>query len=257
MDVRGKKERKETASNYSLTAYWSTKYNHTDDDFWIKWGCLINFDGALKFGSCLWPSATASSCWTRPPRVGSSSRWNRATRGGPSTASSWRPERERENGGEIDMWGKGRGADGRGAVNVKHGRARQSLHWHSRQGQATNTNKYQPLLSFHWSANLFSPLLHLGTNTVGGIFTATILWMKSWQEQRSSPAFPSVLLFARHNNYCCYLISSRVKRNNGWCAKVFFFSLVKDSCHFSSTKQGEEAGVKLSLTSWGQLPIIC
>lgn len=35
-----------------------------------------------------------------------------------------------------------------------------------------------------------------GTNTMGGTFTAAILWMKSWQEQKSSPAFPSELLFA-------------------------------------------------------------
>lgn len=156
-------------------------------------GCLIISDGVL-------PLTTASSCWTRPPRVGSSSRWSRATRGDPSTVSSWRPGvggvgRETE----IVVKNVGKGADGRGVDKVKHGRA-----WSSRQGWATNTNKYS--LWFHSTGvqTCFHCYCISGTNTVGGIFTVAILWMKSWQEQRSSPAFPSVLLFSRHNNYCCY-----------------------------------------------------
>lgn len=79
----------------------------------------------------------------------------------------------------VKYVGEGEGADGRGAGDLRHGRARQSLLWHSRQGRATNTNKYQPLVSFHWSANLFSPLLHFGDKDGGRIFTAAILWMKS------------------------------------------------------------------------------
>lgn len=59
-------------------------------------------------------------------------------------------------------------------------------------GRLVNTNKHQPLASFHVSINLFWLLLHFVWQTLGETSAAAILGTKTRRELRNPLAFSSV-----------------------------------------------------------------
>lgn len=187
------------------------------------------------FGSSLGPPAIASSCWTGLPPVGFSSPWSRGTTGDPSTASSWRPgtregttewERLRS---KMAKKKKKKGETGRGKITViKRGwskeagenRERHREAWHGRKtDRMTNTNKYQPLASFHMSASLFSLLLHFTCKHCGRRLQSQY-YGRDLDKSRDLQAFPSVSVHLKHNNCCCYPLSLVIKKTTHFIAGV-------------------------------------
>lgn len=157
--------------------------------------------GGLCFFSSLWPSAIVSFGCTRHPQAGFSSLWSRGTTGGPSTVSSSRPD-----GGMAEWTRKGfkcKRQKKRGEASWMRGTDRQA-EWQTLINTSlwlhfTGVQTWIPVIAFH-------------QQTLWKTFAATILWMKSRKEQKSLLVFPSVSVFLRHNNCCCYPLSLFFKK---------------------------------------------
>lgn len=107
--------------------------------------------------------------------------------------------------------------------------------WHDRQAEwHAVINTYRCFISCEYK--LVLTVIAFCRQTLQETSAMAILWMKSRQEQRNPLAFPSVSVFLRHNNCCCYP-SSLVKTLMvySWCEKCVFLSLLMDVGHFCFT----------------------
>ena len=225
--------------------------------------CPTTSSGGLRFCSSPGPSTIASSCWTRLPRVGSSSRRSRGTSGGPSTVSSSLPgddwARERSKSEQKKGWKGEVGIDDREGSGGKWGRHKKKrlrdgvaegcfFTWQT--GPNDNTNNTSLWLHFMCVQTCFDWYCIFSQHTLRETSAAAILWMKSRQEQRSPPAFPSVSVSLRHNNCCCYPLSP-VRKTHSWFLKLLWemcFLITADGFrpflfHLNNPKQNNsEAG---------------
>lgn len=166
-------------------------------------GCCRNRCSSISFGgllfySSLWPTMTASSCWTRLPKVGSSSRWSRGTSGGPSTAPNSLPvsrtedwKRTRSEWGTGEAWERREGGllDGHVVMKVEKQKAEA---WSQRadrrcDGQAEwqtliNTSLW---LHFMWLQTCFDCYCISPTDIAGDICSGNIMDEISTRAEKS------------------------------------------------------------------------